>query len=520
MPAILSITNLQKRFPGVQALGGVDFTLLPGEIHALMGENGAGKSTMIKVMTGVHRRDAGEIKLDGHAIQPRSPADAEALGISTVFQEINLIPGMSVAENILLGRLPRRSWKGFHSIDWAATRRSAEAALKQLGLAIDVRRTLESLPIAVQQMVAIARAIAVDAKVLVLDEPTSSLDEKEVEELFSVMNRLRDNGVAIVFVTHFLDQVYRISDRITVLRNGTTVGAWNTHQLPRVELIQHMLGKAIAAQKNSAGDSNVEEIPHAHRAETPNEAAAIIAANGLGRHGSIAPFDLEISAGQSVGLAGLLGSGRSEIARLIAGLDRATSGTLTVAGNLTARWSTRTAIDSGIVYCPEDRKLDGVILQLSVRENILLGLQAARSVLSPLPMAEQIEIAKTYVDRLSIKTPSLEIPVGTLSGGNQQKVLLARWLAMKPKLIVMDEPTRGIDVGAKAEIEHLIDELQRSGVAILLISSELEDLVRCCQRVVVLRDRHVVGELPEGQIDTTTIIQMIAKHDPSEAATA
>jgi simple sugar transport system ATP-binding protein len=506
---VLTINNLSKQFPGVLALDGVDFELAAGEVHALMGENGAGKSTLIKVLTGVHPRDGGRIELDGQAIAPASPAEAEAIGISTVFQEVNLIDRLSVAENILLGRQPKTKLR---TIAWKKLHRLAAEALARLGVELDVRKPLVEYSIAIQQMVAIARGIALDAKVLILDEPTSSLDEKEVAELFSVLQRLRAEGMAIVFVTHFLDQVYRISDRITVLRNGRLVGTWQAEGLDRLDLVEHMLGRAVP-------ESSPQTVASSSSQDLGDTSPPVVKARGLGRRGSIDPFDLEIASGEIVGLAGLLGSGRSEIGRLIFGFDSSTAGTLEIGGRQVVKWSPRKAIDAGIAWCPEDRKLDGVIASLSVRENIVLALQAARSVFHPLPRRAQNEIATRYVRQLGIKTPSLETQVGTLSGGNQQKVLLARWLAMEPKLIILDEPTRGIDVGAKAEIENLMVALSAAGVAVLLISSELEDLARCCDRVVVLRDRRMVGMLNRGGdqteevLDEATIMQLIAHHD-------
>ncbi len=506
---ILKIHNLRKQFPGVLALDGVDFELTAGEVHALMGENGAGKSTLIKVLTGVHPRDSGRVELDGQTIAPTSPSAAEGLGISTVFQEVNLIPRLSVAENILLGRQPKNA---IGAIDWKTLYQMATQTLTRLGVELDVRKQLAEYSIAIAQMVAIARGIALDAKVLILDEPTSSLDEKEVTHLFTVMERLRNEGMAIVFVTHFLDQVYRISDRITVLRNGRLVGTWPTGELERLDLVEHMLGRKVP--QLSAQRVGSAAVPSSKISAKP-----VVKAQGLGRRGSVHPFDLEIFPGEVVGLAGLLGSGRSEVGRLIFGFDSATTGTLEVGGNQVVNWSPRKAIDAGIAWCPEDRKLDGVIPQLSVRENIVLALQSARSIFHPLSRAKQNEIAQRYVAQLGIKTTSLETTVGTLSGGNQQKVLLARWLAMEPKLIILDEPTRGIDVGAKAEIENLVAELSAAGVAVLLISSELEDLARCCSRVVVLRDRRIVAaldpssDLEQNALDESAIMKLIAHHN-------
>ncbi|EMI56847.1 sugar ABC transporter ATP-binding protein [Rhodopirellula sallentina] len=509
-PALLEINALQKSFPGVKALAGVDFRVRRGEVHALMGENGAGKSTLIKVLNGVHDRDSGEVRLDGQVIHPRAPTEAESLGISTVFQEVNLIPSLSVAENIALGRQPRR----FGLVNWREVKRSARTAIERLGLSIDVDRELSSYSVATQQMIAIARAINLDAKLLVLDEPTSSLDEKEVEELFSVMERLRDQGLGIVFVTHFLDQVYRICDRITVLRNGQHVGEYVTADLPRIELIAKMLGKETADIESMEAATVAAHHQDAIADGNDTEQTAFVRAKQYGRRGAIEPFDFSIRKGEVVGLAGLLGSGRTEIARLLFGLDSPTEGTLEVDSEERTNWNPRRAIDAGIAFCPEDRKVEGVIAELSVRENIVLAMQASRSVLRTLPMKKQVALANHYIDALKIKTPSTETAVGTLSGGNQQKVLLARWLVMNPKLIILDEPTRGIDVGAKAEIETLVASLRREGMAVVFVSSELDEVVRTCQRVAVLRDQKVVGTLAGDDVNEQGIMEMIARsHD-------
>jgi len=496
--ALLEMRGLSKSFPGVRALEGVDFTVRAGEVHGLMGENGAGKSTLIKALTGVYPREAGRITFDGRAISPRSPKEAEALGISTVYQEVNLIPYLSVAENICLGRQPTR----FGAIRWRAVRRRAAAALQRLELGLDVSRQLSSCSIAIQQMVAIARALDTEAKLLILDEPTSSLDENEVAELFGVLGRLREAGMGILFVTHFLDQVYEISDRITVLRDGRLVGEFETASLPRVELVGHMIGR------------QPEQL--ASRRDGPDEAGgrpgedALVEVAGLGRAGSIAPTDMTIRPGEVVGIAGLLGSGRTELARLLFGIDRAETGQVLVEGRPATLSSPRKAIKLGFAFTPENRKVEGLIASLSVRENIVLALQASRGTWRALPRKQQGEIADRFIRALDIKTPGAEQTAGNLSGGNQQKVLLARWLATEPRLLILDEPTRGIDVGAKAEIEKLIARLCAGGMSIVFISSELEEIVRDSHRVVVLRDRAKVDELIGHQIDEQTIMHSIA----------
>ena len=501
--ALLRIRGLSKGFPGVQALDGVDFTVRRGEIHALMGENGAGKSTLIKVLTGVYDRDAGETVLDGQAIRPRSPRAAAACGISTVYQEVNLIPHLSVAENICLQRQPTRGGV----IRWKAIRKRARAALAKLEVDIDVSNQLSACSIAIQQMVALARALDISAPLLILDEPTSSLDEQEVDELFTVMRRLKGQGMGIVFVTHFLEQVYEVSDRITVLRNGALVGEYLTAELPRLELVGRMIGKDL---------SDVEAMgqPTADAGNVPS-GPPFIAVKHFGRAGSIQPLDLDIHAGEVVGLAGLLGSGRTETARLLFGADRADSGEVRINGEPVALRSPRDAIRYHIAFTPEDRKVEGIIPHLSVRENIVLALQASRGIWRRLPPARQLEIADRFIQALSIKTPSPDELMQNLSGGNQQKVLLARWLATEPKLFILDEPTRGIDVGVKAEIEKLITSLRQDGLAILFISSELEEVVRDSQRVVVLKDRRKIGELTGDAISEQAIMRRIAEHEAS-----
>ena len=495
-PPLLQIRGLVKTFPGVNALDGVDFTLRRGEVHALLGENGAGKSTLIKVLTGVYRPTAGTFTLDGLPIHPASPRAAQELGISTVYQEVNLIPGLSVGENLFLGRQPGR----FGFVRRGAMRRAARAALRRLDLDIDVGRPVGSLSIAMQQMVAIARAVDVRAKVLILDEPTSSLDRGEVARLFDVVRRLRGDGLGIVFVTHFLDQVYDLSDRITVLRNGSLVGEYQTKSLPRLELVGHMIGRPASELEHK----------HAEPADAVGTGTPILWAEGLGHRGTIGPFDLKLHPGETVGLAGLLGSGRTEIARVLFGIDPADRGTLTLGGEAVHLRTPRQAIGRRLAFCPEDRKGAGIIPDLSVRENIILALQARRGWLARVPARQQREIADRFIKSLRIRTPDAERAVKLLSGGNQQKVLLARWIITEPRLLILDEPTRGIDVGAKFEIAKLMDDLCKAGLAILFISSELEEVVRSCQRVVVLRDRQKVGELTGNQISEAAIMSTIA----------
>ena len=493
---LLEMRGIGKSFPGVVALRDVDFTVRAGEIHALLGENGAGKSTLIKVLTGVHPADAGEIRLGGKLIRPDAPKDAERHGISTVYQEVNLVPSLSVAENITLGRQPGR----LGLLNWRAIRRRAKAALARLEVECDVDAELGSLSVALQQMVAIARALDTQAQLLVLDEPTASLDEHEVAELFAIMRKLRADGLGIVFVTHFLDQVYAVSDRLTVLRNGQLVGEFATAELTRLQLVGKMLGREVSAGDLAAGAATVRNdlVP------------PLLAAHQIGRRGAITPLDLALRPGEVVGLGGLLGSGRTETARLIFGIDAADSGKLTLRGTPVKIDSPRAAVQHGLAFCSEDRKSEGIFPNLSVRENLIFALQGKRGVRRTLTRAEQTQLCDHYIKALRIKTADAETPIKNLSGGNQQKVLLARWLATQPALIILDEPTRGIDIGAKQEIEQLIAKLRDDGLAVLFISSEIDEVVRNCSRVLVLRERRLAGELTGAEINAERLMHLMA----------
>ena len=496
---ILRMKGICKTFPGVKALANVDFSLRCGEIHALMGENGAGKSTLIKVLTGVEQPDSGEITLDGKVIQARSPLHAQKLGISTVYQEVNLCPNLSVAENMFIGRETIRY--GFIDSRDANTR--AKQILERMDIDINVTRTLGSYSVSIQQMVAIARALDIaTARVLILDEPTSSLDVHETQKLFEVMRKLRSQGLGIIFITHFIDQVYEISDRITVLRQGELVGTYDTASLPRLELVTKMIGKAL---DDLANLSQVKEVVTQHTTARP-----LIQARQLGRKGSIQPFDLKIYTGEVLGFAGLLGSGRSEAAMLLFGIDTPDSGSIQMDQKEIKHLSPLKAILKGIGLCPENRKADGIFNELTVRENIILALQSSRGWFKYLPLKQQYEIAERYINTLHISTPSADQLVKNLSGGNQQKVILARWLATHPRLLILDEPTRGIDIGTKTEIQKMILSLAEEGMAVVFISSELEEVVRCSNRVMVLRDKQKVAELAGEQVNQSEIMQTIA----------
>ena len=497
----VEMRSIGKSFPGVRALSNVDFTLYPGEVHALLGENGAGKSTLIKILTGALNRDAGEIRLDGKAVNFNSTGEAQAHGISTVYQEVNLIPAMSVTKNLTLG--PSRDALGV--ISWGKARKRAREKLSRLKLNIDTEQPVGSFSVAVQQLVAIAHALDDDTSVLVLDEPTASLDAQETATLFAIIRDLKARGMAIVFITHFLDQVYEISDRISVLRNGNLVGTHMASEISRQDLISEMIGRELGEV----------EATLARKAETGPGTQKLVARD-LGRKRTLKPFDLTLHAGEVVGLAGLLGSGRTEMTKLVFGAIRSDSGELHVDGQDMSGATPRRSLASGIAFCPEDRKAEGLVGDLSIRENIMLSMQAKRGWLRQLPRREQEKIAGEMIRALGIATPDAEKPVRQLSGGNQQKVVLARALASNPGILLLDEPTRGIDVGAHAEIITLIRKLCNEGMALLVASSELDEIVAASDRVAVLRDREKVGEIDGADINRDNIIRMIAGDDSGQ----
>jgi len=496
---IVAMTDISITFPGVKALSGVNFRMFPGEVHSLLGENGAGKSTLIKALTGVYAIDSGQIVFDGEPLVITGPAEAQRVGISTVYQEVNLLPNLSVAENILLGREPRR----FGGIDWQAMRVRASEILSRLHLTIDPGSQLGTHSLAVQQLVAIARAIDVRAKVLILDEPTSSLDADEVAELFRVIRDLKNDGVAILFVSHFLDQVYEIADRLTVLRNGSLVGEYRTDEILRIELVHKMIGKEIAVLDDL--DTKTRAAV-AENSETPQ----YLEATGLGRKGAIEPVDFRIAEGEVVGFAGLLGSGRTELARILSGVDRPDSGELKIEGVPRRLRTARMALKRRIAYSSEDRKRFGLVEDLTVRDNIVLALQADRGWFRRIPRRRQDELAASYIHALGIRPANPEALVRNLSGGNQQKVLLARWLAIAPRLLILDEPTRGIDVGAKAEIQRLVANLAEEGMSVIFISAELEEVLRLSHRIVVLRDHKKIADIENEDVTVGEIMSLIA----------
>ena len=493
---VLSARGIYKEFPGVKALQNVDFTLREGEIHALMGENGAGKSTLVKVLTGVYEKDSGEIRIAGleGPATIRSPQDAQNLGISTVYQEITLCPNLTVAENMFIGR------GKYHFVNRRAQEKKAAEILEKLNIPAKAGQQLGTCSLAVQQMVAIARAVDMECKVLILDEPTSSLDEREVELLFSLMRDLKNHNVGIIFITHFLEQVYEVCDKITVLRNGELVGEYTVSELPRVKLISAMLGKDMEDMTNLKN----QKRPYSNSGETVYQAEGLSSAEG------VCPFDFHINKGEVNGFTGLLGSGRSESVRAVFAADRVTGGKVKVNGKDVKITRPKDAMKSGIGYLPEDRKGDGIIQDLSVRENLILALQVLKGFTKPLSRAESEKLADEYIKLLEIKTASKETPIKSLSGGNQQKVILARWLLTHPQYLILDEPTRGIDVGTKLEIQKQVLKLAEQGVGVTFISSEIQEMLTVCSRLIVMRDRKIVGELKDDQLRQDVIMQTIA----------
>lgn len=495
--SVLEMRNISKSFPGVRALQNVDFTLCEGEIHALMGENGAGKSTLIKVLTGVYSKDSGEVYVKGHdnAVSIRSPQDAQNIGISTVYQEITLCPNLTVAENMYIGRTKNiyQNWKKMNA--------DADKILNSLGISASATQQLGNYSIAIQQMVAIARAVDMDCKVLILDEPTSSLDENEVEKLFGLMRDLKKRGVGIIFVTHFLDQVYEVCDKITVLRDGQLVGEYEIETLPRIKLVAKMLGKDM---DDTADIQSEVEIYDDKGAEPVFEAEGLVSVAG------IKSFDFYIRKGEVNGFTGLLGSGRSECVRAIFGADRVIGGKVKMHGKAVKINKPIQAMKNGIAYLPEDRKGDGIVGDLSVRENLVLALQVMKGFFKPFSKAQAYKFADEYIKLLDIKTASADTPIKSLSGGNQQKVIVARWLLTNPEYLILDEPTRGIDVGTKVDIQKLVLKLASEGKSVTFISSETDEMLRTCSRLIVMRDRKVVGELTGEDLNQNKVMSTIA----------
>ena len=498
--SLLRMEKIRKVFSGVVALDDVDLTLEKGEVHSLVGENGAGKSTLIKVLTGAYQRDGGRIFLEGEEVDFRSPEDGQNAGVVAVYQEVNLLMFRTVAENIFLGREPKK----FGFIDWSKMNREAGELLDSLGLNINPKAELGTLNIALRQMVAIARGVSVGAKVLVLDEPTSSLTEKEVGILYAVIRRLKAQGTAIVYISHRFDELYEICDRVTVLRDGKLIGTRDLAGLERLDLVCMMLGKQ-REDLEKKGATDFGEIR-----QTGEERVPLLQVEKLTRGRQITNVSLSAKHGEILGMAGLLGSGRTDVARAIFGADKTDDGKILLDGEVLNPGSPSDAIRAGIAFLSEDRKAEGIIPDWSVRENMTLAALPALTSLGVVSSAKQQEIVEKYMKRLGIKASSAEQKIRELSGGNQQKVLLARWLCKNPKFLLMDEPTRGIDIGAKGEIQKLVNELAESGLGVLMISSELEELVEGSHRVVVMHDGKLVAEIPHDKISQDAIINAMA----------
>ncbi|KOG82519.1 MULTISPECIES: sugar ABC transporter ATP-binding protein [Streptomyces] len=502
---VLEARSVSKRFPGVVALDDVSFALRAGEVHALVGENGAGKSTLIKVLTGVYRSDEGEVCVSGEPVRFARPFEAQQAGISTIYQEVNLVPLMSVARNIFLGREPKNR---LGLIDFSRMNRETTELLDGFGVRVDPKRPLHTLGIGTQQMVALARAVSVQARVVIMDEPTSSLEPREVETLFRVIENLRGQGIAVLYVSHRMDELYRVCDRVTVLRDGRHIHTGELAPLERMRLVSMMLGRDMAEVRRDGLTGFATEGHDAAR--TP-----VLTATGLDRRHQLHDISLELYAGEVLGLGGLLGSGRSETAKALTGALPLDGGEITVDGKRVGRPTPAAAIRAGISMLPEDRKAEGIVPGLSVRENIVLAAMPRLSRAGIVSRAQQDRIVEIFMKRLRIKASGPEQKVGELSGGNQQKVLLARWLCLEPKVLLLDEPTRGIDVGAKAEVQSLIDELAREGLAVLLISSDIEELIEGADRIVVLRGGAVAGELSGDEVDESRLLEVLADHTPS-----
>lgn len=498
---LLEINNLEKTFPGVRALKGVKLTVNKGEVHALMGENGAGKSTLIKVLTGIYQKDGGTIWFDGEEINARTPIEANGKGISTIYQELNLVLFQTVYENMFLGREPRTK---FGNIDRKKMIAEADRILGDLGIHIDVEKPLRSYSTAIQQMVAIARAISTNTKLVIMDEPTSSLDANEVQILFRIIRKLKNQGISVIFISHKLDEIFEICERLTVFKDGEYVGNYDVKELDQLKLISLMVGRdAVKLERKKEGYNF-------------SKAEELMGAKGVKQGMRLNGIDIDIKQGEVVGLAGLLGSGRTELAQVIFGANTMDEGEIFWHGNSVKVNSPADAISKGMGYCTEDRKVEGIIPHLSVKENLTIALLPKISKFGFVDKKEQDRIVKQYIERLKIKTPTPEQAICNLSGGNQQKVLLARWMCMNPKLIIMDEPTRGIDVGAKAEIEQLIQELSDNGISVLMISSEIAELERNCDRIVVMREGKKIDELVGDSISYEKVMETIAKGSSRE----
>jgi monosaccharide-transporting ATPase len=497
---LVEIKDVSKHFPGVKALDHVSLSIRRGEVHALSGENGAGKSTLIKILTGVYTYDEGSIVFDGSPVAFKSTNESQKAGIGSVYQELNMIPYLSVAENIYIGDYPM----GKTGIEWKELYENAQNQLDSLNIDVDAKKQLNELSTAQQQMVSIVRAVSRDCKLIILDEPTSSLDTKEVKTLFSLVRQLKEKGVAFIFITHRMEEIYQICDRITVLKDGHFIGTYQAEDLNQYQLVTLMVGREITQQRKQTYFSPEKDQNY------------VVEVRNLAKKPKVKDVSFGISRGEIVGLAGLLGSGRTEVAEMLFGSEMPDAGEILYEGILQKNISPTKAVRAGLAFCTENRRLDGIVPNMSVKNNIVLACMKQISRLGFVISRKRLALVNRYIEELRIKTPTPEQRIRNLSGGNQQKALLARWMATNPKLIILDEPTRGIDVGAKQEVERLVQQIASQGIGVLLISSEIPELVRNCDRVIVLREGEQVGELAGAQISEEAIMQIIAQNYEQE----
>jgi rhamnose transport system ATP-binding protein len=471
------LRGISKRFAATQALDDVSLDLLPGEIHALVGENGAGKSTLVKIMAGVHQPDSGTIWLDGETTQIHGPAHARSLGIAVVHQEPRLFPDLTVAENVFIGHAPAGR---LGTIDWGGTRRAADALFKELDVHFDVGAPVRGLSMADQQLIEIAKSLSVEARVLILDEPTASLSAHEVARLFTIVRRLRDRGVSILFVSHRLDEVFELCDRATVFRDGRHVITTATNELTTADLVRHMVGRAVSL------------FP---KVETPI-GDVLLEVKGLTRTGVFHDVGFSVRSAEIVGFAGLVGAGRTEVARVLFGIDQRDGGEILLGGTHVSFASPSEAMHAGIAYLPEDRHHEGLVLDFSIAQNVTLPILPRLFPRFLVRASTERKVAHEYTEQFNVRMTGVDQLVGALSGGNQQKVVLAKWLAARPTILILDEPTRGIDIGAKVEVHRIISELAASGLGIILISSDLPEVLAMSDRILVLHEGRLTAEIP------------------------
>ncbi|MFL5674539.1 MAG: sugar ABC transporter ATP-binding protein [Chloroflexota bacterium] len=493
------LRGISKRFAATQALDDVSLDLAPGEVHALVGENGAGKSTLVKILAGVHQPDSGTIRLDGQDTQINGPAQARSLGIAVVHQEPRLFPDLTVAENVFIGHAPAGR---FGVLDWGATRRAAQALFDELEVHLDVGAPVRGLSMADQQLIEIAKSLSVDARVLILDEPTASLSAHEVERLFSIVRALRARDVSILFVSHRLDEVFELCDRATVFRDGRHVITTPTADLTTADLIRHMVGRSVSL------------FP---KVETPI-GEVFLEVRGLTRIGVFRDVSFDVRHGEIVGMAGLVGAGRTEVARVLFGIDQRDAGEVRLDGAPVSFATPSAAMDAGIAYLPEDRHQEGLVLDFSIAQNVTLPILPRLFPRFLVDTTTEQRVARDYTEQFNVKMIGVEQMVGALSGGNQQKVVLAKWLASKPQLLILDEPTRGIDIGAKVEVHRIISELAASGLGIILISSDLPEVLAMSDRILVLHEGRVTAEIARADATEERVMVAATGNLASDAA--